>query len=100
MAKVREDKTRESADGFDGSWVAHPDLVPLCREVFDAALGDRPNQLARQRDDVSVSAADLLAVEQDPGHHHRGGAAQQHQRRGCSTSRPGSAATGRWPSST
>ena len=67
MGKVREDKTRESADGFDGSWVAHPDLVPLCREVFDAALGDRPNQLARQRDDVSVSAADLLAVSKTPG---------------------------------
>ena len=81
LAKVREDKTRESADGFDGSWVAHPDLVPLCREVFDAALGDRPNQLARQRDDVSVSATDLLAVSKTPGHHHRGGTAQQHQRR-------------------
>ena len=67
LAKVREDKTRESSDGFDGSWVAHPDLVPLCREVFDAALGDRPNQLARQRDDVSVSAADLLAVSKTPG---------------------------------
>jgi malate synthase len=67
LAKVREDKTRESADGFDGSWVAHPDLVPLCREVFDAALGDRPNQLGRQRDDVSVSASDLLAVSKTPG---------------------------------
>ncbi|HUY47011.1 MAG TPA: malate synthase A [Streptosporangiaceae bacterium] len=67
MAKVRDDKTRESADGFDGSWVAHPDLVALCREVFDAALGDRPNQLDRQRDDVSVSAADLLAVSKTPG---------------------------------
>ncbi len=67
LAKVREDKTRESADGFDGSWVAHPDLVELCREVFDAALGDRPNQLTRQRDDVSVSAADLLAVSKTPG---------------------------------
>ncbi len=67
LAKVREDKTRESADGFDGSWVAHPDLVPLCREVFDAALGDRPNQLTRQRDDVSVSAADLLSVSKTPG---------------------------------
>jgi malate synthase len=67
MAKVRDDKTRESGDGFDGSWVAHPDLVALCREVFDAALGDRPNQLARQRDDVSVSAADLLAVDKTPG---------------------------------
>ncbi len=67
LAKVREDKTRESADGFDGSWVAHPDLVPLCREIFDAALGDRPNQLTRQRDDVSVSASDLLAVSKTPG---------------------------------
>ena len=67
MAKVRDDKTRESNDGFDGSWVAHPDLVPLCREVFDAALGDRPNQLTRQRDDVNVSAADLLAVSKTPG---------------------------------
>jgi malate synthase len=67
LAKVREDKTRESADGFDGSWVAHPDLVPLCREVFDAALGDRPNQLTRQRDDVSVSASDLLSVSKTPG---------------------------------
>jgi malate synthase len=67
LAKVREDKTRESGDGFDGSWVAHPDLVALCREVFDAALGDRPNQLSRQRDDVSVSAADLLAVSKTPG---------------------------------
>jgi len=67
MTKVREDKTRESADGFDGSWVAHPDLVALCREVFDAALGDRPNQLTRQRDEVSVSAADLLAVSKTPG---------------------------------
>jgi malate synthase len=67
LAKVREDKTRESGDGFDGSWVAHPDLVPLCREVFDTALGDRPNQLTRQRDDVSVSASDLLAVSKTPG---------------------------------
>jgi malate synthase len=67
LAKVREDKTRESADGFDGSWVAHPDLVALCREVFDAALGGQPNQLTRQRDDVNVSAADLLAVSKTPG---------------------------------
>jgi len=67
MAKVREDKTREAGDGFDGSWVAHPDLVALCREVFDATLGDRPNQLDRRRDDVSVTAADLLAVAKTPG---------------------------------
>jgi malate synthase len=67
MAKVREDKTRESQDGFDGSWVAHPDLVPLCKEVFDSVLGANPNQLGKQRDDVSVSAQDLLAVSKTPG---------------------------------
>src|SRR6202035_5595309 len=63
----REDKQRESADGFDGSWVAHPDLIPVCREVFDAVLGDQPNQLGKTRDDVSVTAADLLAVAKTPG---------------------------------
>jgi malate synthase len=62
LAKVREDKEREAADGFDGSWVAHPDLVPVCREIFDRVLGDRPNQLDVKRDDVSVDAAHLLAV--------------------------------------
>src|SRR6516162_8854245 len=67
LAKVRDDKTRESGDGFDGSWVAHPDLVPLCKEVFDAALGDRPNQLGKQREDVHVTAEDLLAVSKTPG---------------------------------
>jgi malate synthase len=61
--KVRADKDREANDGFDGSWVAHPDLVPICREVFDDVLGERSNQLERARDDVNVSAADLLAVE-------------------------------------
>ena len=67
MAKVRDDKTRESGDGFDGSWVAHPDLVPLCKEVFDSVLGSHPNQLSRQREDVHVSAADLLSVSKTPG---------------------------------
>jgi malate synthase len=67
FAKVRDDKTRESQDGFDGSWVAHPDLVPLCREVFDGVLGDRPNQLDKQRPDVHVTAAELLAVSKTPG---------------------------------
>jgi len=61
--KVRADKDREANDGFDGSWVAHPDLVPICREVFDEVLGERSNQLDRNRADVDVSAADLLAVE-------------------------------------
>ena len=67
MAKVRDDKTRESGDGFDGSWVAHPDLVPLCQEVFDGVLGTKPNQLDRQREDVHVTAEDLLAVSKTPG---------------------------------
>ncbi|NJP28192.1 malate synthase A [Microbispora hainanensis] len=67
LEKVRADKTRESGDGFDGSWVAHPDLVPICREVFDAVLGDRPNQIDRLREDVHVTAEDLLAVSKTPG---------------------------------
>ncbi|GAA5019136.1 malate synthase A [Actinopolymorpha pittospori] len=67
LAKVRADKEREAGDGFDGSWVAHPDLVPVCREKFDAVLGGRPNQLDRQRDDVRVGADDLLDVKSTPG---------------------------------
>jgi malate synthase len=67
LAKVREDKEREAGDGFDGSWVAHPDLVPVCREVFDTVLGDRPNQLDRQRTDVVVTADKLLDVAATPG---------------------------------
>jgi malate synthase len=88
LAKVRADKERESGDGFDGSWVAHPDLVPVCTDVFDAVLqgqrrrdhgaaappeavsgmfGAVPNQLGRRRDDVEVSAGDLLAVAATPG---------------------------------
>jgi malate synthase len=67
LAKVRDDKTRESNDGFDGSWVAHPDLVPICREVFDSVLGDEPNQLARQRPEVHVTPAELLSISKTPG---------------------------------
>jgi malate synthase len=67
LTKVREDKTREAGDGFDGSWVAHPDLVGTCREVFDGVLGDRPNQLDRQRPDVHVTAVQLLDVPGVPG---------------------------------
>ncbi|MEV6595913.1 malate synthase A [Actinoplanes sp. NPDC051346] len=62
LAKVREDKEREAGDGFDGSWVAHPDLVPVCREIFDRVLGDKPNQLDKRRDDVDVAAPQLLDV--------------------------------------
>ena len=67
LTKVREDKTREAGDGFDGSWVAHPDLVDTCREAFDAVLGGRPNQLDRQRLDVHVTAGRLLDVAGVPG---------------------------------
>src|ERR1700745_1719342 len=67
LAKVREDKTRESGDGFDGSWVAHPDLVPICKEVFDGVLGANPNQISKTREDVHITAEDLLAVSKTPG---------------------------------
>jgi malate synthase len=67
LAKVREDKEREASQGFDGTWVAHPDLVPTAYEAFDAVLGDRPNQIDRRRDDVTVTAADLLDVAATPG---------------------------------
>jgi malate synthase len=67
LAKVREDKLREAGDGFDGTWVAHPDLVPAASEVFDDALGDRPNQVDRLREDVDVTAANLLDVAATPG---------------------------------
>ena len=59
LGKVRDDKNREAHDGFDGSWVAHPDLVPTALEAFDEILGERPNQRERLRDDVRVTAADL-----------------------------------------
>ncbi|MGW6907918.1 malate synthase A [Streptomyces sp. NPDC054940] len=61
--KVRADKDREAGDGFDGSWVAHPDLVPIAMESFDKVLGDKPNQKDRLREEVSVQAADLIAVD-------------------------------------
>jgi malate synthase len=67
LAKVREDKAREAGDGFDGTWVAHPDLVGTAKEEFDAVLGGRPNQIDRQRPEVSVDADQLLAVPETPG---------------------------------
>ena len=60
LAKVRADKEREANDGFDGTWVAHPGLVPIAREVFDRIMPG-PNQLAKKREDVCVKPADLLA---------------------------------------
>jgi malate synthase len=67
LAKVREDKEREASQGFDGTWVAHPDLVPVAREAFDAVLGERPNQIDRPRDDVAVDGPQLLDVAATPG---------------------------------
>ena len=60
LAKVREDKRREAGQGYDGTWVAHPDLVPVAQEAFDAALGDRPHQKHVLRADVQVGAKELL----------------------------------------
>jgi len=62
LAKVREDKEREAGQGFDGTWVAHPDLVSLAMQIFDRALGDRPHQKDQLREEVSVSAAQLVNV--------------------------------------
>jgi len=67
LEKVADDKIREVNDGFDGTWVAHPDLVPVALEEFDRVLGERPNQLERQREDVSADAAALLDVASTEG---------------------------------
>jgi malate synthase len=67
LAKVKEDKDREAGDGFDGTWVAHPDLVPTATEAFDKVLGDRPNQLERQRPEVAVTAGQLIEVRVPEG---------------------------------
>ena len=64
---VRADKEREVSQGYDGTWVAHPDLVPVAREVFERGLKGAPNQLQRQRDDVHVTAAELLELKSTPG---------------------------------
>jgi malate synthase len=63
LAKVTEDKQREAGDGFDGTWVAHPDLVKVAQAEFDKVLGDNPNQLSRQRDEVQVGPGRLLTVD-------------------------------------
>ncbi len=67
MEKVRADKTREAGDGFDGSWVAHPDMVALCTEVFTDVLGERPHQLDKLREDVRVTSLELLDIKSTPG---------------------------------
>ncbi len=67
FAKVTADKSREAGDGFDGSWVAHPDLVPVCERVFDEVLGDRPNQLDSRHEHLDVKPEDLLDVSSAQG---------------------------------
>jgi len=67
LEKTTADKAREAEASFDGSWVAHPALVATCTEAFDAVLGDRPHQLERQRDDVSVDAAALTDLSTTDG---------------------------------
>jgi len=66
-AKVAADKTREASDGFDGSWVAHPGMVEICREQFTKVLGSNPNQIAKIREEVSVTAESLLNISATPG---------------------------------
>ena len=67
IAAVREDKEREAKAGFDGTWVAHPDIVDVSLEAFDAVLGDKPNQIDKRRDDVEVTAEQLLDAGATPG---------------------------------
>ncbi|MGH3445744.1 MAG: malate synthase A, partial [Nocardioidaceae bacterium] len=67
FAKVRDDKDREAGDGFDGSWVAHPGMVEVCKEAFTKVLGDKPNQIDNLREDVHVTAEQLLDVAATPG---------------------------------
>jgi malate synthase len=66
LERTQADKAREADDGFDGSWVAHPGLVPTCTEVFSSLLGDRPHQIERRRDDVEVAAEHLIALGDMP----------------------------------
>lgn len=65
LSRVREDKQRESSIGFDGTWVAHPDLVPIAKEVFDSVLGERPNQKDKQRPDITPNADALIQTKID-----------------------------------
>ena len=81
LAKVSEDKRREAGDGFDGTWVAHPDLVPTAMAEFDAVLGDRANQVERKRDDVHVTEEALRDFDVPGGEVTDDGPARQRERR-------------------
>ena len=78
---VRADKQREAGDGFDGTWVAHPDSVPVATEAFDEVLGERPNQVERRRDDVSGHGRRAARDTRDARGGHRGGPALERERR-------------------
>ena len=81
IEKVRADKEREAGDGFDGTWVAHPDLVDVGDGGVRRGARRRPNQVERQRDDVEVTAAELLDAASAGRRHHRRGPAQRRERR-------------------
>ena len=101
LAKVRDDKTRESRDGFDGSWVAHPDLVPVCREIFDGgARLARPTSSARLREDVHVYAPPTCWPSPRPRARSPRPACATTSAWGCSTWPTGWPATAPWRSST
>jgi malate synthase len=65
IAKVKEDKERETQRGFDGTWVAHPDLVPIAKEIFDSALGKKPNQKDKPLSEINVTADQILGTHID-----------------------------------
>ena len=92
---VRADKEREAGAGFDGTWVAHPDSVPVATEAFDAVLGERPNQLERQRDDVEVIGRAARRRPGHPGERSPSRACARTSTSASSTSRRGCAATAR-----
>ena len=79
LKKVREDKLRESADGFDGTWVAHPDLVPVAKEIFDEVLGDKPHQKEKMREDVTCHRVAIDRFHHSRRTDHRSGSAAQSQ---------------------
>ena len=94
MAKVHEDKAREAGDGFDGSWVPTPTSSPIAAKISTKVLGDRPNQLDRLRDDVSLGAADCWTSGR-PGRRVTEAGLRNDVSVGLRTSSPGSRAPAR-----
>ena len=94
LARVREDKEREAGDGFDGTWVAHPDLVPVAGEVFDRVLGERPNQKERLREDVVAIAPATCSTWRSRAAGSPRPASARTSASGCATSTPGSGGNG------